>query len=118
MIDLFCDEVRRNPYPLYELARSTAPLLHEPRSGHWMVFDYDGVKRVLSDAETFSSRHGPADWMIVSGSSQGMSAVWITAWCSYGRTRRRPGRWRRGVRAVYRADAAPRSGSPPNPPSG
>ena len=64
MIDLFSDDIRRNPYPLYDLARRASPLLREPRSGHWMVFDYEGVKRVLSDAETFSSRYGPADWMI------------------------------------------------------
>ena len=28
-----------------------------------MVFDYDGVKRVLEDHESFSSKHGP-DWII------------------------------------------------------
>jgi cytochrome P450 len=28
-----------------------------------MIFDYEGVKRVLSDYETFSSRHGPAEWL-------------------------------------------------------
>jgi cytochrome P450 len=29
-----------------------------------MVFGYDDVKCVLTDHETFSSRHGPAQWMI------------------------------------------------------
>jgi cytochrome P450 len=28
-----------------------------------VVFDYEGVKRVLSEYETFSSRHGPAEWL-------------------------------------------------------
>jgi cytochrome P450 len=29
-----------------------------------MVFDHDGVRRVLTEHDTFSSRHGPANWMI------------------------------------------------------
>lgn len=29
-----------------------------------MVFDYDGVKRVLNDHEAFGSRVGPAEWMV------------------------------------------------------
>ena len=63
MTDLFSDDARRNPYPLYEQARAAAPLLHDPRSGLWMVFDYGGVNRVLSDHGSFSSARGP-DWMI------------------------------------------------------
>jgi cytochrome P450 len=64
MIPLFSDDARRDPYPLYAQVRAASPLLHEPQSNLWMVFDYDGVDRVLSDHESFSSRHGPADWMI------------------------------------------------------
>jgi cytochrome P450 len=64
MIDLFSDDNRRNPYPLYEQARAAAPLLRDPRTGTWMVFDYDCVKWALGDHEAFSSRSGPADWMI------------------------------------------------------
>jgi cytochrome P450 len=64
MDDLFSDDNRRNPYPLYDLARSVSPLFRVPGRGVWMVFDYDGVNRVLSDHGAFSSRHGPADWMI------------------------------------------------------
>jgi cytochrome P450 len=63
MLNLFSDETRRNPYPVYDHFRSALPVLHEPQSGLWMVFDYDGVKRVLADQNTFSSRFGP-DWMI------------------------------------------------------
>jgi cytochrome P450 len=64
MTNLFDDEARRDPYPLYDQFRRTSPLFREPRSGLWMVFDYDGVDRLLTDHETFSSRHGPADWLI------------------------------------------------------
>jgi len=31
----------------------------------WMIFDYDGVKRTLSDHESFSNRvPAPANWLI------------------------------------------------------
>ena len=61
-MDLFSDDARRNPYPLYAQLRATRPVLQEPRSGLWMAFDYASVWRLLTDHETFSSRHGP-DWM-------------------------------------------------------
>jgi cytochrome P450 len=64
MLSLFSDDVRRNPYPMYEHLRNTSPLVHDPQTGLWMVFDYDGVKRVLTDHEAFSSRIGPAEWMV------------------------------------------------------
>ena len=64
MTDIFSNEARRNPYPLYDQLRSTSPVFREPQSGLWMLFDYEGVKRALTDHETFSSRHGPAEWMI------------------------------------------------------
>src|SRR5205823_5108940 len=38
-------------------------VLHEPQSGLWMVFDYESVKRLLSEPEAFSSRYGP-EWLI------------------------------------------------------
>jgi cytochrome P450 len=63
VLDLFSDDVRRNPYPVYDRLRSSSPLLHDPQSGLWLVFDYDGVKRVLSDPDAFSSRYGP-EWLI------------------------------------------------------
>ena len=63
MTDLFSDDARRNPYPLYAHVRAAAPVFREQQSGLWMVFDYANVDRVLIDHETFSSRHGP-DWMI------------------------------------------------------
>ncbi len=55
MLDFLSDEVRRNPYPLYDSIRAASPLLFEPGLGVWMVFDYAGVKRVLNDHESFSS---------------------------------------------------------------
>jgi cytochrome P450 len=63
MWDLFSTEARRNPYPLYDQLRAAAPLFHEPQSGLWFVFDYDGARRVLADHEGFSSRCGP-EWLL------------------------------------------------------
>jgi cytochrome P450 len=63
MLDFLSEQTRRNPYPVYDQLRSTAPAFHDPRSGLWMIFDYENVKRVLSDSDTFSSRYGP-EWLI------------------------------------------------------
>src|SRR5437867_1530958 len=46
---------RRNPYPVYDQIRSRSPVLHDPRSDLWMIFDYDSVKRALNDHDAFSS---------------------------------------------------------------
>lgn len=61
---LFTPDVLRDPYPMYDQLRTGSPVFHEPESGLWMVFGYDDVKHVLTDHDTFSSRHGPAEWMI------------------------------------------------------
>jgi cytochrome P450 len=71
MMNFLSDETRRNPYPEYDQLRSHAPLLHEPRSDLWMIFDYEGVKRSLHDHEAFSSIVSPPDaqtsqWLIFS----------------------------------------------------
>src|SRR5437016_2477980 len=63
MIDFSSDNVRRNPFSVYDQIRSTSPVLHEPRSGLWMTFVYEGVKWALGDSQTFSSRYGPS-WLI------------------------------------------------------
>lgn len=63
-MNLFSDEMRRNPYPAYDQLRSASPLLHDPRSGLWMIFDYAGVKRALNDHDAFSSSNGPAEWLV------------------------------------------------------
>jgi cytochrome P450 len=62
---IFSDEMRRNPYPAYAQLRERSPVLHDPQSGLWLIFDYESVKRALNDQEAFSSRHGP-DWLIFS----------------------------------------------------
>lgn len=60
---LFSDEMRRNPFPVYERMRQSSPLFYEPQTGLWMIFDYESVKWALTDHETFSSRNGP-DWIV------------------------------------------------------
>ncbi|HEX6897201.1 MAG TPA: cytochrome P450 [Bryobacteraceae bacterium] len=68
MLDFMSDETRRNPFPVYDQIRSHSPLLRNPQTDAWMVFDYAGVKRVLTDEEAFSSSVTPAPviskWLI------------------------------------------------------
>jgi cytochrome P450 len=69
MQQFFSDDLRRDPFAAYDRARAASPLLHDPRSGAWMVFDYDGVRRALQDHEAFSSSGAAAgqshpDWFI------------------------------------------------------
>ena len=65
MMNLFSDDVRRNPYPLYDHLRASSPVLRVPPPfDAWMIFDYDGVKWVLNDHETFSSRVPAPQWFI------------------------------------------------------
>src|SRR5712692_449517 len=66
MMNIFSDEIRRNPYPLYDQLRSASPLLCVPPPfDAWMIFDYEGVKRALNDHDTFSSRvPAPRHWFI------------------------------------------------------
>ena len=58
MLNLFSDDTRRNPFPLYDLVRQACPAMLEPTSGLWLIFDYAGVKRALDDTETFGSDMG------------------------------------------------------------
>ena len=55
MLELFTDDARRDPFPLYARLRATSPLLHEPQADMWVLLDYDSVKRALHDHESFSS---------------------------------------------------------------
>lgn len=66
MIDVFSDDARRNPYPLYEQLRRHSPVLYVPPPfDGWLIFDYDGAKRALNDPECFSSRvPAPRHWFI------------------------------------------------------
>jgi cytochrome P450 len=62
---LFSDEMRRNPFPIYDQLRAVSPVLHVPPFDAWLVFDYEGVRRVTTDHETFSSAvKGPPNWFI------------------------------------------------------
>src|SRR5215204_7810500 len=52
MIELFSDEVRRDPYPMYAKMRSASPVFHAPPPfDMWMIFDYQGAKKALNDHE-------------------------------------------------------------------
>src|SRR5690349_21688440 len=68
-MDFLSPEIRRNPYPAYDRIRSVSPLLHDPRTGLWMVLDYEGARRAMSDHEAFSASpatagHRHPKWMI------------------------------------------------------
>lgn len=67
----FSDDVRRNPYPWYEQVRAASPVLCDPSSGIWMLFDHASVKRAMNEPEVFSSRAAPPgglpfDWLVFS----------------------------------------------------
>lgn len=69
MIDIFSPEIRRNPFPVYEQIREQMPVILEPRTGAWMIFDYEGVKAALTDHQRFSSSmthagRGNPEWII------------------------------------------------------
>jgi cytochrome P450 len=71
MIDLLSDEMRRDPFPVYDGLRESAPVLRDPRTGAWLILDYEGVKRALFDHDAFSSAVTPPtgkapDWLIFS----------------------------------------------------
>jgi cytochrome P450 len=65
---LFDDEMRRNPYPMYEQLRAASPL-HVAAQDLWLVLDYDGVKRTFQDHDSFSSNAAPTrgiefEWLL------------------------------------------------------
>lgn len=52
------DQVK-DPYPLYASLRGRCPVVHSAKhGGFYPVLNYDGVKRVFSEYETFSSARG------------------------------------------------------------
>jgi cytochrome P450 len=65
-MNFFSDEMRRNPYPVYDQLRSNSPVFHVPPPfDAWLIFDYEGVKWALSDHDTFSSSvPAPPNWFI------------------------------------------------------
>ena len=64
--NLFSDDMRRNPYPMYDQMRAHSPLFYVPPPfDGWLIFDYESVKWALSDHQTFSSRvPAPRHWFI------------------------------------------------------
>jgi hypothetical protein len=41
-MDFFSDEMRRNPYPIYDHMRSASPVCHFAPFDLWMIFDFEG----------------------------------------------------------------------------
>ena len=48
-------QMRRNPYLVYDQMRIVSPVFHLAPFNLWMIFDFEGVKQVLVDHDTFSS---------------------------------------------------------------
>ena len=67
-MDLFSDEMRRDPYPLYDRLRGACPVVRVPPPfDAWLILDYEGVKRALSDHDAFSSAvPAPRNWFLFS----------------------------------------------------
>ena len=68
-MELFSEETRRDPYPLYAQLRASHPVLQLEAQRLWVVFGYDAVKRALHDTESFSSNPSTArdnkfEWML------------------------------------------------------
>jgi len=66
VIDIFSDEIRRGPFAMYSAMRAASPVLRVPPPfDAWLIFDFDGVKRVLADHDTFSSAvPAPRNWFL------------------------------------------------------
>jgi cytochrome P450 len=60
-MNFFSQELRRNPFPAYAMARAASPVLAVPQMDLWMIFDYDGVKRAMTDHDAFSSSMAKAN---------------------------------------------------------
>src|SRR3954462_4005415 len=70
-MDLFSEDMRRNPYTAYDQMRSASPVFHLAPFDLWMLFDFEGVKRALVDHDAFSSdlshapgNGNPGEWFI------------------------------------------------------
>jgi cytochrome P450 len=65
-MDLFSDDMRRNPYAFYEQMRSLSAVHYVPPPfDAWMIFDYQEARRALNDHDTFSSQvPAPPHWFI------------------------------------------------------
>jgi cytochrome P450 len=54
-VDLFSDEARIDPYPVYDRIREAGPVVHLTRTDLYAISRYDDVRTALMDWETFSS---------------------------------------------------------------
>src|ERR1700748_1837608 len=65
-MNLFTDELRREPFALYAQMRAASPLFKAPPPmDAFLVFDYETVKWILNDHATFSSAvPAPKNWFI------------------------------------------------------
>jgi cytochrome P450 len=54
-VDLYRDEARINPYPVYQRLRDAGPVVHLTRHDLYALSRYDDVRTALMDWETFSS---------------------------------------------------------------
>jgi cytochrome P450 len=60
VIRFLSDDMRRDPFPVYDQLRRISPVLHDAQSNAWMIFDYDGVKLAVNDHDAFSSFVSPS----------------------------------------------------------
>lgn len=54
-VDLFSDEARIDPYPIYRTLRDLGPVVEMRRHGHYALSRYADVRAALMDWKTFSS---------------------------------------------------------------
>jgi cytochrome P450 len=54
-VDLFADDARIDPYPIYRTLRDLGPVVEMSRHGHYALARYADVRAALMDWKTFSS---------------------------------------------------------------
>jgi cytochrome P450 len=69
MMQFLSDDMRRNPFGMYDQIRTSSPVVRVAAADLWMIFDYDGVKRALSDHDAFNSSMAAAGRRNPNGSS-------------------------------------------------
>ena len=57
-VDLWSDEILRDPYPTYARLRAMGPVLYDAPHAAYVLPRYDEVRAALQDWETFSSARG------------------------------------------------------------
>jgi len=63
--------MRRDPYPAYNMLRARSPVFYLPAFDLWLILDYEGVRRALTDHDAFSSdlshipgQGNPGSWFL------------------------------------------------------